>query len=40
MEIARKMYNRAGILLKEAKEGEPEINTLGNKISYDVSHVQ
>ena len=29
MEIARKMYGRAGVLWKEAKDGEPEVNPWG-----------
>ena len=29
MEIARKMYGRAGVLWKEAKNGEPEVNPWG-----------
>jgi len=31
MEIARKMYRRAGVLWKEAKNGEPEVNPWGVK---------
>ena len=31
MEIARKMYRRAGVLWKEAKGGEPEVNPWGIK---------
>ena len=33
MEIARKMYRRAGVLLKEAREDQPEINPWGVKFS-------
>ena len=32
MEIAQKMYRRAGIFWKEAKEGQPEVNPWGVKL--------
>ena len=40
MEIARKMYNRAGVLWKEARGSDPEENPWGVKLSTMFQHDQ